>query len=138
MRTVRMVLVVVCAFFAGMAADCESGEYTIRVDRQEDLFVAAGSYTGYRHAIEGDNDIKVEFRVLEGGGPVDFLVLSDDDLALWESGQAYDVVLETRDRTSGELYGTVASDGDYWVIVSNRDDAVESRRVTYDVWRRPR
>lgn len=76
--------------------------------------------------------------MLESGGSIDFLVLSDANLALWESNQQYEAVIEVANSTGDTRTGKVVTPGKHWFIASNRDDSTAGRKVAYEVRRKDR
>ncbi len=137
----KQILILTAALVAaaGTGLSCKhSGDYTVLVDREDSLLVIEGGYTGEQDHLEAGDALKAEFEVLNGGGPIDFLVLSDSSMTLWEAGQQYEAVIEFANSTGGTKTGTVAASGDYWIVVSNKDDANAERKVFYEVWRKKR
>lgn len=134
-----LLLVAVLVAVAGTGLDCKrAGDYTVLVDRDDSMDVTAGGYTGEGCDLQAGDALRAEFSVLHSAGPVDFLVLSDSNLAEWEARRQYSAVIEVEDAAAGEEYGTIPADGRYWLLVSNRDDGNAPRKVFYEVWRRKR
>lgn len=134
-----LTMTVLLAALAGTGLNCSTdGEYTVLIDREDSLLVNEGSYSAERCALLAGDELRAEFLVLNGAGPIDFLVLSDADLALWEASQQHEAVIGFADTTGGTKTRTVATAGDYWILVSNRDDSNAERRVFYEVWRKER
>lgn len=136
-RLLALVFAVLAA--TGTGLNCKkTGDYTVLVDREDSMFVTKGGYTGFQSELEAGDQLKAEFQVLEGGGPIDFLVLSDSALELWESNQEYDAVIEVSNSAGSTKTGAVQTAGDYWIVASNRDDSTAARKVSYEVWRKKR
>jgi hypothetical protein len=137
--TRTLTLTVLLALMAGTGLNCrKADEYTVLVDREDSLLVNEGTYSAERCALLAGDGLKAEFEVLNGGGPIDFVVLSDSDLVSWEAGQPFEAVIEFDSLSSGTRTAVVPTAGDYWILVSNRSDASAERRVFYEVWRKER
>lgn len=135
----QLLLAALLVAIAGTGLDCRSPEdYTVLVGREDSLFVLAGSYVGERCALRSGDGVRAEFSVLQSGGRVDFLMLSDSNMTEWEASRSYSSVFEFADTTSGMTVATVLGDGNYWIVVSNRDDGSTPRKVAYEVYRRKR
>jgi hypothetical protein len=134
-----LTLTAVLVAVAGTGLYCKhAGDYTVLLDREDSLLVNEGTYSAEVCALQAGDGLRAEFSVLSGGGPIDFVVLSDSDMVRWEAGQQYEAAIEFADAASGTKTGTVTTSGDYWILVSNKDDANAERRVFYEVWRRKR
>lgn len=134
----QILLAAALAAAVAFGPGCEKEDYTVLVDREEAMDVSPGGYTGYESDLLVGDGLRAEFEVLEGGGEVDFLVLSDSNLALWEANQQYEAVIEISNSTGGTKTGVVETTGDYWIIASNREDSTAARKIFYEVWRKDR